>query len=276
VVPDQELIERVRKRLPDDFSVRQLDGALKVLTQEDNPARANQSASSFRELTAHVLESMAPTDEVMRCAWFKQDKNVEGPTRRQRALYTCRGGLTDEFLKTTLDIKAKDLHAGLGDAFQELNKRTHVRPDTELKSEEEIEEFADAALAALDDLFLTIDEMRERVASALSRELSGEATGAFINQTIDELAIISGRYATEGVLLDDAEVISLDADAIRYRFTGSVAVTLMAGGKADGVEFNESFPFECETSAAAAAPADFSSDDTKVKVDTSSWTGRDE
>lgn len=96
-MPDQELVERVRKRLPDDFSVRQLDGALKVLTHEDNPARANQSASSFRELTAHVLEAMAPTADVMRCDWFKQDKNVEGPTRRQRALYTCRGGLTDEF-----------------------------------------------------------------------------------------------------------------------------------------------------------------------------------
>ncbi|WP_425291829.1 hypothetical protein [Bradyrhizobium ottawaense] len=119
------------------------------MTQEDNPARANQSASSFRELTAHVLEAMAPTADVMRCDWFKQDKNVEGPTRRQRALYTCRGGLTDEFLKDKLGIKASELHRGLGDAFQELNKRTHVRPDTELTSEAEIDEFSDAALIAL-------------------------------------------------------------------------------------------------------------------------------
>jgi Predicted pPIWI-associating nuclease len=276
MMPDQELVERVRRRLPDDFSIRQLDGALKVLTQEDNPARANQSASSFRELTAHELESMAPTADVMRCPWFKQDKNVEGPTRRQRALYTCRGGLTDEFLKSKLGIKPSELHKGLGDAFQELNKRTHVRPDTELKSEQEIDEFADAALVALDDLFVTIDEIREKVASALSRELNDEATGAFINQTIDELAIISGRYSTEGLLIDGAEVVSLDIDAIRYRFTGSVNVSLMAGGRGDSVEFNESFPFECTTSAAASAPAAFDSDDTEINVDTSSWTGEDE
>ena len=275
-MPDQELVERVRKRLPDDFSVRQLDGALQVLTQEDNPARANQSASSFRELTAHVLELMAPTADVMRCPWFRQDKNVEGPTRRQRALYTCRGGLSDEFLKTRLGIKPSELHAGLGDAFQELNKRTHVRPDTELKSEHEIDEFADAALVALDDLFVTIDEIKEKIAAALSRELNDEATGAFINQTVDELAIISGKYSTEGVLIDEAEVVSLDADAIRYRFTGWVNVSLMAGGKGDSVEFNESFPFECTTSAAASTPAAFDSDQTEIKVDTTSWTGEDE
>lgn len=65
------------------------------------------------------------------------------------------------FLKDKLGIKASELHRGLGDAFQELNKRTHVRPDTELTSEAEIDEFADAALIALDDLFVAMDEMRE-------------------------------------------------------------------------------------------------------------------
>jgi hypothetical protein len=41
----------------------------------------------------------------------KQDKKVEGPTRRQRALYTCRGGLTDAFLKETLKLNPCHLHA---------------------------------------------------------------------------------------------------------------------------------------------------------------------
>jgi hypothetical protein len=161
-LPDQELVERVRSRLPDDFSKRQFEGALIVLTQEDNPARAHQSASSFRELTAHVLEHMAPDANVTRCKWFKQEKNVQGPARRQRALYACRGGLTDSFFKTKLGIKPDKLHYGLGPAFVELNKRTHVRPETELKMAAEIDEFADGALGALDDLFETIDELKAR------------------------------------------------------------------------------------------------------------------
>jgi len=65
-LPSHDLIEKVGSRLPDDFSRRQLDGALAVLTQENNPARANQSASLFRELTAHVLDLMAPDADVMR------------------------------------------------------------------------------------------------------------------------------------------------------------------------------------------------------------------
>ena len=270
-LPSRELVDGVRSRLPDDFSRRQLDGALAVLTQENNPARANQSASSFRELIAHVLETMAPDADVMRCTWFKQDKNIEGPTRRQRALYACRGGLTDEFLKDRVGIKPETLHAGLGPAFQELNKRTHVRPDTELKTDEEIEEFAETALAALEDLFETIDEMKGRVATALSRALSGAATGAFINQTIAELDEISGRYETGIVLIDDPEILSLEADRIRCRFTGTVGVTLMAGGGHDPVEFHNSFPFDCETSAPAMTPEAFDAADTTVEVDVSSW-----
>ena len=271
-MPDQELVDRLRKRLPDDFSVRLLDGALAVLTQENNPARAHQCASSFRELIAHVLETMAPAENVMRCAWFKQDKKIEGPTRRQRALYTCRGGLTDEFLKDKLGIKPTELHSELGPAFVELNKRTHVRPDTELKGTEEIEEFADGALAALDDLFATMDEVREKIATALSKELHGAAMSAFVNQTIDELANISGRYTTDAVWIEDAEVVSLDVDTIRYRVAGSVDVTLIAGSKSDGAEFDENFPYECTTLASATAPMTFQSERTEMKVDTGSWT----
>ena len=270
-MPSQELVDGVRSHLPDDFSRRQLDGAMAVLTQENNPARASQSASSFRELIAHVLEYMAPGADVVRCAWFKQDDNAQGPTRRQRALYACRGGLTDEFLQQRVGIKPETLHAGLGPAFQELNKRTHVRPDTELTTEEEIEEFAESALAALDDLFETIDEMKDRVATALSRTLSGAATAAFVNQTIAELDEIAGRYETGMVLIDEPEILGLDADWIRCRFTGTVGVTLLAGGRNDGVQFSESFPFECGTSAPATSPESFNSADTTIQVDVSSW-----
>ncbi|WLA85205.1 hypothetical protein [Bradyrhizobium elkanii] len=101
--------------------------------------------------------------------------------------------------------------------------------------------------------------------------LSGAATDAFINQSISELDEISGKYETGGVLIDDPEILALDADRIRCRFTGSVSVTLMAGGKHDPVDFKESFPFECTTSAPAAAPEDFDFADTTIKVDTSSW-----
>jgi hypothetical protein len=111
-MPDKTLLDSLRKCLPDEFSHKMLEGALKALAQADNDVRAHQFAATMRELTDHVLEVMAPTEDVMRCPWFKQEKERDGPTRRQRAIYTCRGGLTDEFLKTRLKIKPGDVHRG--------------------------------------------------------------------------------------------------------------------------------------------------------------------
>jgi hypothetical protein len=86
-MPNDALLTRLRERLPDQFSQDALNDALHVLGQADNKMRAHQFAGTLREFIAHILAVLAPTGEVTRCAWFKQDKNVEGPTRRQRALY---------------------------------------------------------------------------------------------------------------------------------------------------------------------------------------------
>jgi hypothetical protein len=157
-MPNDALLQSIHERLPDRFSHTMLDGALHVLGQADNPMRAHQFAGTLRELIAHVLEVKAPAAEVVRCPWFKQDKEIEGPTRRQRALYTCRGGLTDAFLKNTLKLDPGKLHAEFSAEFQKLHKRTHVRPDTVLSDAAEVEDFVNDAFAALDSVFETIDD----------------------------------------------------------------------------------------------------------------------
>lgn len=273
---DQSLIDRLRNRLPDVHSFAMLDGALKVLGQVDNPMRAHQFASTQRELIAHVLALLAPATDVVRCSWYKKIENVEGPTRRQRAIYTCRGGLSDEFLAGRLKIDPDELHSGFSDSFQELNKRTHIRPDTVLSDENEIEEFAGSAICALNDIFDTLDELSERVADAISIELHGEAMSAFVNETIGELDILSGRYNTGAVWIDDAKVLSIDADFIKYQVNGAVDVTLIYGGKSDSTEISESFPYKCTTVASIADPTKFDSSKTTMDVDTSSWFDENE
>jgi hypothetical protein len=224
----------------------------------------------------HVLEAMAPTADVMRCPWFKQDKERGGPTRRQRALFTCRGGLTDGFLKDRLKIKPEDLHRGFSDAFQELNKQTHIRPDTVLDDADEIEEFSNNVIGALDGVFDAIDEVKGTIATAINKEFHGEAMSMFVRETIAELDEIAGHYNTGAVWIDEAKVVSLDADSIQYHIEGSVDVTLMHGPKAHGVEFEENFPYHCTTSAPAYGPTNFDTSKTEMKVDTSSWHGGDD
>jgi hypothetical protein len=204
-MPDEALLESLR-RLSDNFSHKMLDGALKALGKADDPVGVHQFAATMRELMDHVLEAMAPTGDVMRCLWFKQDKEREGPTRRQRALYTCRGGLTDDFLKNRLKIKPQELHGGFSEAFQELNKQTHLRADTVLSSADEIEEFANNVIGALDGVFDAIDELKETATNAINKELHGEAMSVFVRETIAELDIIAGHYNTGAVWIDEATV----------------------------------------------------------------------
>ncbi|MHC2664589.1 hypothetical protein ACMA5K_33885 [Bradyrhizobium diazoefficiens] len=277
-MPDEILVAELRGRLPDEFSRTMLDGALQVLQQEQNPMRAQQFAATLRELITHVLQTLAPDAEVMRCLWYKQDQNTDGPVRRQRALYTCRGGLTDDFLKNKLGVDPKELHSEFSSVFQQLHKRTHVREDTLLTDPAEIEDFSNEVIGALADVFDTIDDVRARIIDAVSVELHGEATSAFINQTIEELGEISSHYETGTVWIDEVEVLSLDTDHIEYRIKGTVDVTLLYGSGSDrandmGAEIAESFPYDCRTRAPASTPTKFEAEETTMKVDTGSWHG---
>jgi hypothetical protein len=101
--------------------------------------------------------------------------------------------------------------------LQELNKRTHVRPDTILTDSDEIEEFANVGIAAPLAVFETMDEVHQTIVEAIAKELHGEATSAIINETIQELGEIAGRNETEIVWVEGANVVSVDADMIQYQ-----------------------------------------------------------
>ena len=62
-----------------------------------------------------------------------------------------------------------------------------------LTDPDEIEEFGNNAIAALDGVFETIDEVHSTVVDAIGKELHGEAVSAFINETIQELDQIAGH-----------------------------------------------------------------------------------
>ncbi len=115
--------------------------------------------------------------------------------------------------------------------------------------------------------------MRAEIISRIEAHLYDEAVGAFINETIDSLDLIAGRYETGGVLYDEMHVLSIDGDTIRYEITGSVDVTLHYGSGSDAAMIEENFPFTCTTAASTAEPLKLLPNQTEMKVDTSSWHG---
>ncbi len=267
---DATILEDLSGCLPNRFAKDLLVGAVKALEQKDNPARALQFAATQRRLIDYVLGSMARDRDVMKCAWFKQEKELPGPTRRQRALYTCRGGMSDAFIKDRLGIDPDTLRSELSKVFKTLDEQTHLE-ESRVMANDEIEAFADNAMSVLIDVFDTMDEIAERISSAVAKELHGEAMSVFISKTIGELDILAGHYSTDIVWIDDAKVLSIDADTIEYEVTGSVDVTLLYGPQSDRAEIKENFPYKCTTVAPSSDPTNFDSSRTDMKVDNGSW-----
>jgi hypothetical protein len=245
-MPDDILVKRLEARLQDDFSRTLLRGALAALTQENVATRAQHFSVSMRDLSDHMLEQLAPDDEAVKaCAWYQQHPNVQGPTRRQRAFYASRGGLTDAFLKDGLKLDPNEFHAEIGPAFKQLNKRTHLKPDTVITEANELEAIANETIGALLEIFDVTEEVRAEIIGRIEGHLYDEAVSAFINETIDSLDLIAGRYKTGGVLYDETRVVSIDADTIRYEITGSVDVSLHYGSGSDAATIDGNFPFTC-------------------------------
>lgn len=275
-MPDQLLVEALRARLPDEFSQRRLDGALSTLTTAAEDMRAQQFAITMRELMDHVLEVIGPDADVMRCPWFRQERTQRGPTRRQRALYACRGGLPDAFLNDTLELEPGALNDELSPAFEALNEHAHVRPGTLVVDAAQIDAFADDTINTFLQVFTTIDEVRGSILAAIDCALQDEAAGAFVRDSIAALDEISGHYDIDQVWVEEAAVQNLDVNTIAYRITGTVDVTLLYGSASDrdkdmGAEISDNYPSECFTAAPAATPTAFDGAQTRIIVDTSSW-----
>lgn len=276
-MPDDRLIKRLTARLPDKFSEDLLNGALSALTQENVATRAQHFSVSMRDLSDHMLKQLAPDNEaIKKCFWYRQHPDLDGPTRRQRALYASRGGLTDSFLKNELKLNCKDFHAELGPAFKKLNNCTHLKPNSVVTESAEIENLANETIGALLEIFEVTEGVHDEIVSRVGEHLYDEAIGAFIRETIDNLDLIAGRYETEGASYDEMRVVSINADVIGYKITGSVDVMLHYGSGSDAVTIKENFPFTCTAAASAAEPFKLLSEQTEMKVDTSSWYGKDE
>jgi hypothetical protein len=274
-MPNKAKVTELRRHLAQGLQRQLLHGALLVLSDRDNPVRAHLFAAALRELFGLTLETLAPDEEIKSCEWYEQAENTSGPTRRQRAIYAMRGGLPDDYLREELDIDPSALHADIGKAFSELNKRTHVRPDTQLRKTDEIEAFADEQVAALLGVFEEMDRLRGRLARAIEVSLQDEAIEGLMRETIGSLDEISGHYSIESVDVSNTKVVGIDANFVRYHVSGTVDVQLNWGSRSDGASMEISFPFECESAAPVDDPKDFDGEMTLPSVDTSSWFGND-
>lgn len=98
-------MDAVRAWLTSGFEAALFDAALRNLDDRQNSLRFNDFAYSVRETVRHALKRLAPDREVQRSQWYRNEtERQKGGTRRQRAHSAVQGGLSDDYLKNSLDL----------------------------------------------------------------------------------------------------------------------------------------------------------------------------
>jgi hypothetical protein len=257
--------------LPDDFSKTLLAGGLAVLGS-DNPIRAHLFAAALREAVGHLLHSLAPDEDLIQAIWFK--KEADRPTRRQRMTYSIQGGIADEMVER-LGIDATNMHRDAGRVIAELNKRTHVRPNTLLTDSEEIDAFARDVVDAVIDFLHAIRDMRGAVAEAVVHNASMPVFASFVQESNDMIDLLSTHSFVEQVDVTEVRVLGIGLCEIEYEAEGIVYVELNYGSGSDrargeGATMRDEYPFKCRMTGAVSDLSDIH-DVSEMEVDTSSF-----
>jgi hypothetical protein len=261
-----EKIDDLSARLPNDYCRTVLAGGVMVLESE-NPIRAHLFAAALRELVGYLLHSAAPDEEILAASWYEALE--DRPTRRQRATFAVQGGLSDAMVER-LGIEPADMHRDLGKAVAVLNKRTHLRPNTLLTDGKEIQDFANEVVAAVLEFIETISLLRETVADAVVHEASLPVFASFLQESNEEVDILSGRSIVEGADVEAVRVLRIGASSIEYEAEGTIDVELNYGPRGDGVSMSDNFPFTC-TMIGKLDPLESIVGVSDMKVDTSSF-----
>lgn len=264
-------------RLVDEFARNLFLGAQRVLADEGNLLRLHMFASTIRELFSYTIHHLSPEAEVRACQWFKQEKCTNKLTRRQRIAYAIYGGLDPSFLEEELLLDPDVMCTDLLQAFDELHKFTHVRPDSLVPDPGVIASHGEATNRALTAFLDNILECRKAVANALEEKIHDAVYDAIASEALPEIDELSSHYSIEEYDVEHVDVTAIDSEWVHLTARASLTVGLQWGSNSDvrndmGAVGEETLPVTAKLKAPVSDPTEIESDEEgPAVVDTSSW-----
>ncbi|WP_298156167.1 hypothetical protein [Flavobacterium sp.] len=282
----QEKKEKLEKLVSNHFEKELLNACFDNLNDENNKLRFNNFAYSIRELSRHILHSLAPDDEVLNCSWYKNEiaDVVNGITRGQRIKYAIQGGLSDEFVaEVLLDFESyTELKREIIDSITLMSKYTHVNEPTFNIDAKDVEYFSKSVICAFEDFIDTINSCKEDLVNALEDRINEQFFDDLMLASVNEIDILSTHHEIESIESDEIVITKILSQTIEIEAHGNVDVRLQWGSDRDvlrgnGAEMQTDFPF---TSKLTAQIDDKLPNSTitveEFEVDTESWYGEDE
>lgn len=279
---DKNITDLIRK---DKFELDLYEAAVHNLADPNSKLRFNNFAYAMRELSRHALHRLAPSERVLKCSWYKNlTQDANGITRMQRAIYATQGGLSDKFVRDTLNVDPSDAHKSLRDAIDRLSRYTHVEKEVFDLSADTVDKLASEITNAFSGFAAVIRDCRSLIIEGLEEAIHESTVNEVLSDSLLAVDEIATHFSLEEVYVDSAEVTDITHDTIHLLARGNLGVTLQWGSNSDirrgeGAELDESFPFTCELTCTVSD--DLSSEDLEVledslMVDTREWYGADD
>lgn len=220
-----DFIKEFREHLETDFEYELLHASLRNYCSHGNPLRFNNFAFAIRELINHVLKRLAPDDRVMASPWFTRNKNNATVTRRQQAKYIAQKHIPDQLLD---DIALENLDDGIkwfNKNYALLNDYTHISEHSFNSNPKQFFEHAKLLIQLCNKIFDTFDELERVITESIIEEVQDNVTTVTINNTPDELNLLSSQTAVNWCNVDTIELLHLDENYIYILVRGTVEIT---------------------------------------------------
>jgi hypothetical protein len=272
-----EMIAALRSKAIDRFSRWAIEGAQHALTESQNPLRLNFFSTAMRILFEHVMDTLAPEDQVVRASWFQSERPNGKPTRWQRAIFAVQGGLTEAFVKDELKVDLTPLRRRLLDTVDELSKHVHGRRKTIVRELGEQDAIVRTTVTAMKAFLDALHDCRAAVLTPIAEALDDAAIDALLGETLSSVDELASHYSLNDVDVESTTVHRIGSDSVTYRVSGSIEVTLQWGSnsdvrRGDGAEFEQSFPFWCEFELPLDNLWELDLAEPTYGVDTGEWT----
>lgn len=263
------------KELPDEFTKNLLLGSLRVLDDEDNPARLHLFAVGLRELFEDLLKFYAPDNEVLSSKWYEKPQGTD-ITKSQRAQFAIQGGILDETL-VELGISLDhltELKQTVVRTLKEANDLLHFNGRQLISDPRQIES---TAAGFLDVLFYFLDSIEE-CKHDISRNIENHVLDALKSSLPDKIHNNRDREITKylvplwGEVEDQkCEVTEISSKEISIRFTAKVEIDVETTGMTEFYSQNGMYPVVLEYTASVDDVSTLNLVSSKIDEDAPVW-----
>ncbi|CAG7648141.1 hypothetical protein ACFQI7_13020 [Paenibacillus allorhizosphaerae] len=271
---EDNLSKIIEKYLKGTLEVKAFNASLDVLASTANPLRFSFFSLGIRELVNHIVDRLAPNEEVVQCCWWDDNNGKRTtPKRTEKMQYAIRGGLSDEFVSDVLEVDLVLITNRIHQVVDELSEYVHYDESTFNIDHASGNKLVEDTLLVVKRFFETIEELKGIVSDALEESLNKAISIATIDDVLVEVDILSTHYIVEGSDITEIVVRSIDHEHIDVQVSGSVDIEHQYGSdgdyaRGDGVRFSDSYPFEINLQLDVEYPLEINIETDDIIVDT--------